>query len=340
MKTHLSLFILLVTVISCNQYNGSGEKIFIDLSEKVSRSEDLSPEIDRIEFFQIDNSIPIHKVDDIRMIDDKIFFLHKGGNYSSDVYGIIAVDQDGKILWNYDKKGKGPGGFTNVFFMASMPYRKEIAFYDYDSKKVNFLSVDGKYQRSFPVDQKFNLLTELPDGQLVASYRKNSNRRTDEVILKHDLVFLEENGDVGKRFLENTDNLMMGYTFGETLLPGNKQTIYTNILQYTLFTVTPEGVDSTWNLDFGEFNADTSRFLHPKSNEDYVMSADSDEVIAFLAVHSPKHIWVLTPHTNQSLKLNVINKKNHSVKYYQNPEKRDYYYQGIPIPIFSLTQNF
>ena len=303
------------------------------------RSEDLSPEIDRIEFFQIDKSTPIDKVDDIRMIDDKIIFLHKGGNYSSDVYGIIAIDQNGKILWNYNKKGQGPGEFTNVFFMASLPYRKEIAFYDYDSKKVNFLSAEGKYLRSIPVDQKFSLITEISGGQLLASYNKNSNRRTDEVVLKHDLVFLGEDGTISEKFLPNTHNLMVGFTFGETLLPGIKQTIYTNTLQYTLFTVTPEGVDSTWNLDFGEFNADTARYLHPKRQEDYLMMVETDEVLAFRAVHSEKHLWILVPHIDQALKLAVINKKNHSVNYYQKPEKRDFYYEGIPIPIFFLTQN-
>jgi len=45
------------------------------------------------------------------------------------------------------------------------------------------------------------------------------------------------------------------------------------------------------------------------------------------------------PHTNQAIHLAVINKKNHSVSYYQKPEKRDFYHQGIPIPMFSLTQN-
>ena len=337
MKTYLLLLALLV-VVSCDQPGEITDKIFIDLSESVARSEDLSQEIDRIEFFQIESGTPIDKVDNIRMMDDKIIFLHKGGNYSSDVYGIIAIDESGKILWNYDKKGKGPGGFTNVFFMASLQHRKQIAFYDHDIKKVNFLNSDGEFVRSFAVDQQFKLFTELSNGQLVASFGKNSNRMTDEIILKHDLVFLDEDGKISEKFLPNTHNLMMGFNFGETLLPGNKQNIYTNTMQYTLFTITPEGVDSTWNLDFGEFNADTARYLHPKGQEDYLMMVESDEVLAFKAVHSEKHLWVLVP-TDQALKLAVINKKNHSVYYYQKPEKRDFYYKGIPVPIFSLTQN-
>jgi len=122
-------------------------------------------------------------------------------------------------------------------------------------------------------------------------------------------------------------------------LPGIKQNIYTNTLQYTLFTTTSEGVDSTWNLDFGEYNADTARYFNPKGQEDYLMMVETDEVLAFRAVHSERHLWILVPHIDQALKLAVINKKNHSVHYYQKPEKRDFYYEGIPIPIFSLYQN-
>ena len=339
MKTYIVLFLLLATAVSCNQKAGTGDKIFIDLSGNVTRSEDLSPEIDRIEFFQIDNSMPIDKISSLRMLDDQIIFLHKGGNYSSDVYGIVSVNNYGKVQWNFDKKGKGPGEFSNVFFMSQLPYRKQVAFYDYDSKKINFLNSDGEYLRSFIVDEKFNLISELPNRQLVASYNKNSNRRTDDVILKHDIVFLDENGGISKKFLPNSHNAMTWFTFGETLLPGDNQNIYTNTLQYTIFTISPEGVDSTWSLDFGKYNADTTRYLHPKGPEDFLMSVDSDEVISFRVVHSQKHIWVLVPHTNQSIHLAVINKKNHSVSYYKKAENRDFYYQGIPIPMFSLTQN-
>lgn len=55
--------------------------------------------------------------------------------------------------------------------------------------------------------------------------------------------------------------------------------------------LTPEGVDSTWSLDFGELNVDTSRYLHPKGMEDIM------------------------------------------------PKSHGFTYSGIPIQMFSLTQN-
>ena len=39
------------------------------------------------------------------------------------------------------------------------------------------------------------------------------------------------------------------------------------------------------------------------------------------------------------MNLEIINKKTHEISHYRKPAKTDFTYQGIPIPIFELTQN-
>lgn len=272
------------------------------------------------------------------MSDDHIYFLHKGGTNYTRVIGVVALDLDGNILWNFDKKGKGPGEFEYITFLNYLPYRNEIVFYDNRNDRLNFLNTDGKHQLSVNFKENCDNMMELPNGQLVANINKNSYMPSNESTLHHDLVFVNIEGEITQKYLPNKDNGIAWFWFGETLLPGSKELIYTNTLQYTLFTITADGVDSTYNLDFGEYNADTARYLHPKGQEDYLMEQDTDEVLSIRVVHTEKYLWVLVPRGGP-LYLAVINKKNNSILYYQKPEKRDFYFEGIPIPMFQLSQN-
>lgn len=340
MKKYI-LLLVIICFLSCNTETGNNDKILIDLSSGISRSENLNEEIKNIDFIQIDNSIPIDQIDNLRFYKDRYFFLHKGGRYSSDVYGIVCVNTRGELLWNYDKKGKGPGEFTNVFFMDFLKYREEVVFYDYDSGKLNFLDINGNFIRSLKVDSdpRITAIKELPNGQLLAVLNKGSSRITDEVILKHDLIFIDEKGKATEKFLPNTNNAMGWYNRGENLLPGKNQLLYSNTLQSTIFEVNQEGLDSMWKLDFGEFNPDTARYFHPKSHEDWLMSGDPKEVISFKLIHSPRNLWLIIPHNMENLHVAIVNKKNKQVTYYENPGNSDFYFNGIPVPLYSLTQN-
>ncbi len=340
MKTYLILIILLVTQISCNQVDKSNAKIFIDLSNSVSRSDDLSPEIDRIEFFQIDNSIPIDRVFELRKMENQIIFHHRGGKYANIELGIVAVNFQGDILWNYNQKGKGPGEFEYISCLTYLPYSDEILFQESRKGLFQFLDINGNPVRSFEFKGHCNDIMELPNNQFVANIQKESPGAFVQTSpLQHDLVFIDKQGNITERFLPHNDNGMGWFWYGETLLPGTKQLIYTNTLQYTLFTITPEGVDSTWSLDFGDFNVDTSRYLHPKGMEDIMMENDEPGVLSTRVVHSEKNLWVLAPRMKKTAELAVINKKTHSIKYYTQPKSHGFTYSGIPIPMFSLTQN-
>jgi hypothetical protein len=340
MKNLLLIFALFAIVVSCDNKSGSSDKIFIDLSNSVSRSEDLSPEIKRIEFFQIANSMPIDQINNIRMMDDQLVFLHRGGRYASKVYGIVAVNKQGDILWNFDKKGKGPGEFEYISYVSFSDYSNRIIFQDARNNKLHFLDTEGNHIQSLDFKENCTLLMELPNGQFVVnSSKKRYQQASQTPSLHHDLLFLDAEAQITNQFLPNYHNGIDWFWYGETLLQGPEQLIYTNTLQYTIFTLTPEGVDSTWKLDFGEYNVDTTRYLHPKGMEDYLMETDEEGVLSIRLVHTEDNLWVLAPRMKKPLDLAVVHKKKHSITYYRKPEKRDFHYQGIPIPMFSLQQN-
>ena len=337
MKSLLAAVLILFFIASCQNQKPSSEKIFIDLSGRIERSNDLSPEIKKIEFFQIDGSIPIDKVRDIRMLDDQIVFLHKGGRYGGDVLGIVCIDMSGSILWNFNKEGKGPGEYEYIRFISYLSHRDEIVFQDMWNKKMHFLSTEGAHLRSIALENEYKHILELANGQLVGN-TANSSRMNPEGVMQYDIVFLDDEANETEKFLPNSTREVGWYWFGETILPGVRQNIFTNTLQYTIFTISPDGVDSTWNLDFGEFNADRERYLNPAGPEDYPMAADEKEVWSFGLVHTQKNLWVLVPHFDQKIHLAIINKKDHSINYYLMPEN-GFYFRGIPVNPFNLTQN-
>ena len=323
----------------CNKPESSSGKLFIDLSDNTERSDNLSPEIEKIEFFQISDDIPIDKIMNPQLAHDRIIFHHKGGNYSSQSLGIVAIDLEGNFLWNYDKKGKGPGEFEYISYFTYLPFSDQIIVNDDRLKRLNYLNLDGSFIRSTKFENKGNSAAELPNGNLVINMDIKRQGYGSTLDLQHDLIFLEENLQTIQSFLPHRHNGIGFFWFGETLLRGEKQLLYTNSLQYTIFNITPEGVDSTWKLDFGAYNADTARYLHPQSHDESMMDAEVDEVVAFRLVHSAKNLWVFVPLGQKKHKLAVINKKTRNITYYQKPEEGHFLYNGIPVPMFYLTQN-
>ncbi len=333
----LAAVVLLSLLSSCAKNGNNNQTIFIDINTKDLQT-DIGPEIDRIEFFQISDEIPIDKISNLRMADDRVFFMHRGGRYSTQVLGIVAVDLEGKLLWSFDQVGKGPGEFEYMSFVSYLPKNDQIVFYDNRSKRMNVLSGEGEFLRHFNCDLDCDLLMELPDGRWAINIGKQNTGPGGEAQLQHDVVYMNPDGTITDRFLPHHHNGVGWFWYGESLHQGSRDLLFSSTLQYTVFSLTPEGVDSTWSFDFGDYNADTARYLHPKTRDDYMEPFDNDEILAFRLNHSEKKLWVAVPRNKKPLLLAVVNKKNHEITFYEDPNT-NFTYQGIPIMMFYLTQN-
>ena len=94
MRNHAVLALTLLFTLGC-QRPKSSDKIFIDLSDKIVRSEDLSSQIEKAEFFQIAMSKPIENPCNIRLMNDRIYFVDRGGSTRIRINGLIAIDLKG-----------------------------------------------------------------------------------------------------------------------------------------------------------------------------------------------------------------------------------------------------
>jgi hypothetical protein len=54
----------------------------------------------------------------MRLMNDRIFFVDRGGKYRSRINSVVAIDTGGNVLWKNDRKGKGPGEFQYIADLA------------------------------------------------------------------------------------------------------------------------------------------------------------------------------------------------------------------------------
>ncbi|MFA5817513.1 MAG: 6-bladed beta-propeller, partial [Bacteroidales bacterium] len=326
---------------ACNRPKPT-DRIFIDFSDRIDRSEDLSPEIEKVEFFQIGMTTPIEYPSNIRLMNDRIFFIDRGGSYRSRINAVVAVDLKGSILWKNDRKGKGPGEFQYITDLVVLPGSDQVVINDPWSNKLLFFNSDGKYLNQIEFLLKARKLVELDPGTIVANVEKGIDPNNPDQQIRYDLAFLDHKGNIINHALPNKHTGKDWFWFGETLLQGGNQLLYTNTLTYSIYEVTRDGASPRWTLDFGQYNADTARYLYAKTAADGPMVASMSEsstgVLAFRVIHTPKNLWVLVPH-DQKMNLELINKKTHKISHYRKPAKTDFIYKGIPVPVFELTQN-
>lgn len=343
MKSYAVLALSLVFTLGCHRPKSS-DKIFIDLSDKIERSEDLSSQIEKAEFFQIAMTSPIDNPCNIHLMNDRIYFVDRGGSTRMRINGLLAIDLKGNILWKNDKKGKGPGEYMNIYDLAVLPASDQIVINDNWSQKLIVLNRDGNYFNQ--VDYKLNShnMAEIKPGLLVVNMSKGFDQNHPEQTVNYDLVYMDLKGNISKRALPNKHTGKGWFSYGDsqTLVPGEKELLYTNTLDYSIYQVTPERVIPKWTLDFGPFNADTAKYLYAKTWDDgpgnAASSGTNEEVLAFKVNHSVNDLWVLVPH-KKSLNLAIINKKTHEVRHYRKPEKTEFLFHGIPVPVYYLIQN-
>jgi hypothetical protein len=343
MRNYLLFASVLLFTMSCN-HPKSTDKIFIDLSDKINRSEDLSSEIEKAEFFQIAMTTPIENPCNMHLMNDCIYFVDRGGSTRMRINGLIAIDLKGNVLWKNDKKGKGPGEYLNIFDLTVLPGSEQIVINDNWSQKLIVLNKDGNYFNQVDYTLNSHNMVEVNPGTLVVNLSKGFDMSHPEQTLNYDLAYMDLKGNISKKVLPNKHTGKGWFSYGDsqTLVPGEKELLYTNTLDYSIYLVTPEGATPKWTLDFGRFNADTAKYLYAKTWDEgpgnVASSGKCEEVLSFKVNHSAKNLWILVPH-GKKLNLEIINKKTHEVSHYVKPEKTEFLFHGIPVPVYNLIQN-
>ena len=328
---------------ACNRPVAS-DKIFIDLSDQVKRTEDISTQIENVEFFQIAMTLPIENPCNMHLMNDRIYFVDRGGSTRMRINGLIAIDMMGNILWKNDKKGKGPGEYLNIYDLTVLPGSDQIVINDNWSQKLIVLNREGSFVNQMEYKLNSRNMVEIQPGLLVVNPSKGFNTSQPEQTVNYDLVYMDLKGSVLKSALPNKHTGLGWFSYGDSqsLVPGENELLYTNTLDYTIYQVTKEEVVPKWTLDFGRFNADTAKYLYAKTWDDgpgnAAGSGSNEEVLAFKVTHSAKNLWVLVPH-GKKLNLEIINKRTHEVSHYVKPEKTEFLFHGIPVPVYNLLQN-
>lgn len=177
MKKEILYFIPLL-LVSCNPKAASEFKLELDPRNSLSNNILLSDFADKIFYLQLDNSIPITYLSQIKIYSDKIFINAK------DV-GVIKYDRAGGQATQIGELGMGPGEYrtSNAYTIDNI--NKQVCILNSGSEILKF-NFNGKYLKKIQIKElgsDFDQIDMLGDYFLLSEYIKFGKARYNWVIL-------------------------------------------------------------------------------------------------------------------------------------------------------------
>ena len=170
LRNPLILFLMITACLSCSQNTSTpirSETITLNLSKSdLPEPSMFSEHLKSIRVIPLESNPEayINRISQINVVDDKIFILD-----SDRTRGIFVFNMEGKFLYKFGSKGKGPGEFIIVNAFSFSPNKSKIYIADYEQKKIIEYSLNGNFLQEIFIDNWFNGFQFLSDSVLILS---------------------------------------------------------------------------------------------------------------------------------------------------------------------------
>jgi|OM-RGC.v1.003522930 hypothetical protein len=191
----LSYLLLSITIfLSCKNSNVDKKNSLIIEDNKLKEINNIFDFIEDVNLYEIKKANEEYVLPNIR----KLISKNNKYFYSSDINNgsFFISDNIGNILSSFNKKGFGPDEYTELTTFDTKS--DSIYIYDFQKQNIKIYNHKGKFLKSHKIAYYFRDFIKTNYGYLIFT-AKHSNKVNEEV-LNFDLLFIDEEGKVLKKF--------------------------------------------------------------------------------------------------------------------------------------------
>lgn len=206
---NILIILLCISAISCR----NRDKEFRSLDTRISTEhlETIEVKVDNFDFDQLGNWLKADKyvklaptpllgaIKDIQIREGKIFI--------QDAFErIVCYDMQGKLLWQIDAKGAGPGEYTSIHELVINTESSEVMIYDNLTLSLLFYDMEtGKYQRTEKLSEPNPTDMAFVDGLYFYDSQYHNNYPNDTTL--HYSLFTSPDGvNMDQKFFKHDES--------------------------------------------------------------------------------------------------------------------------------------
>lgn len=230
MRSYFILYILLVTLFSCNnstlpnQYNSNDELLKFSTELNTNREEYLISNFYKsIDGYELDKmGGPVGRVDKIMLSDTMLFVLDK--HFAKKLF-VYDLDKECRFIFSIGNRGKGPGEFLRISDFTIEEEQKHILISDMQLRKLCYYNFDGEFIKEVKLGFTPLKLGVSTDYVYIISntYKKDSRGlqilNKNHEIVKELLPFIDyptlTNYECG--FSKSCNNLILNFPNSDTI---------------------------------------------------------------------------------------------------------------------------
>ncbi len=203
------IILVFISAISCRNENGAQKDYYSRVSTKYL--ETITVNVDDFDFDQLGDWLKADKyiklaptpllgaIEDIQIREEKIF-IHDA------LARIVCYDMQGKLLWQIDAKGSGPGEYTSIHELVVNTETSEIMIYDNPALSLLFYDMKtGKYLRTEKLLKPNPTDMAFADGLYFYDSQYHNNYPNDTAI-HYSLLISRDGVNMEQRFFKHDKN--------------------------------------------------------------------------------------------------------------------------------------
>jgi hypothetical protein len=286
--------------------------------------EDFAASIRKVQLETTDN-ILIAKIYRVFETDEFFIVMH--------AFRISVFDRDGRYLNDISRKGQGPhefNGITSIFIKDSLFY-----LYDASRREVSVFTFGGKFIRSFPTKNYYNLIFPLQNDDYVAFQMNISGKEKAKLIFfneseKSDTVFYD-------REYNKAEKILFIFEAEGHVYNCDGKDYFKELFSDTLFTIRPDRtLEPRLIFDLGRYQPTLER-KHSLTDVNYGW-----DDMAHLSIAGETHSYlffnVLNNQKTHTCYWDKRRKSLHNVRF-SYPENYGYENAFIPIAVSENRRN-
>ncbi|HBB92106.1 MAG: hypothetical protein A2X22_11980 [Bacteroidetes bacterium GWF2_49_14] len=270
---HLSGLVLLLSLTSCS--TPKSEQRFYRLDPKTWPSNTVVLD-DIIKDVRV---VPLETHPDALISYLYAIRFSKDNMYMGEEDKILCFSRDGKFIRRIGNKGKGPGEFYSASSRSILvnETKSEFLLHDVNRRKFLYYSLDGKFLRETKIKVMSNTV-EMITPDLLALHSGRMGGNADN----YELMFSDWNGNILGRYYPFAKPLWGDGCRGFAEADQEGSCLYHKIMDYNIYQIFPDHIDTLMTLDFGTSNIDTAKYFGP--GEYFVSRDEPDKVQGFRSV--------------------------------------------------------
>ncbi len=265
--------VLLLSLISCSK--PKSEQNFYRLDPKTWPTKTVVLD-DMIKDVRV---VPLETHPDALISYMHTFRFSKDNMYMGEEDKILCFSREGKFIRRIGNKGKGPGEFYSAGPNSILvnETKSEFLVNDVNMRKFLIFNLNGEFLREVKVKQRSHAIRLLtPD--LIALHRGRMGGNNDN----NELMISDWSGTVQTKFFPFPKSLSLDGCCGFAEADQEGSSLYHKIMDYNIYQIFPDHIDTLITLDFGSSNIDTAKYF--ESGEFFVSREEPDKVQGFRSV--------------------------------------------------------